>query len=174
MVVLAPGKPSVGAVNSDSVTLYWKPPTNFEESSYYQIRYKEGENRWTFYSESPERETATIGNLQANTTYVFQVRAVISDEEGPYSPESDKVQTKTSLASRLLEFTTKVKDGQPAKHQLHSTENKAARNERAKTRKFELGIRINILLYAFTQLMTFVEVKCNFISCKLNITFEGK
>lgn len=135
-----PGKPAATEVKSDSIELHWAPPSNFGASSCYQIRYKDTEKqKWYFYPDNPDRATVTIDNLQAKTAYKFQVRAITNDEEGPYSPESGEICTKASLASRLLEFTTKVKDDHPSIYQLHSTENKAARNEHAKTRKFELG-----------------------------------
>lgn len=121
------------------MTLHWEAPYNFDESSTYEIQYKEKGKRWKLYDKNPERATVTVCNLQAETTYIFQVRVVSDDKEGPYSPESDEIQTKVSLASKLLELCSKVTDGPPAVYQLNSTENKRARNEHAKTRKFELG-----------------------------------
>lgn len=134
-----PGQPKGSDVKSDSIKLHWEPLSSFKDSNRYQIRYKQKGGKWMFYPEQPERATITISYLQTEATYIFQVRAIIDDDEGPYSQESAEITTKPSLASHLLKFCTKVKDGQPAIYQLHSTENRLARNEKAKTRKFELG-----------------------------------
>lgn len=140
----APGKPIRRDVKSDSVTVHWSRPDNFGASSVFQIRFKETGSKWIFYHEQPDTGCVTIGNLQADTTYKFQVRAVTDDIEGPYSEESDDIRTQTSLASRLLKDSKLSKDGQPGIYQLHITENTNARNTDAKTRKFELGSRPNL------------------------------
>ena len=59
------------------------------------------------------------------------------------------VRKKKSLASHLLQFSTEVKKGQPAIYKLHSTENISARNENAKTRKFELGEYYQCMKYPY-------------------------
>lgn len=89
-------------------------------------------------TDSKQNEVA-ISGLMANTTYVFQVRAVFEDQEGRYGPQSDEVNTSESLATKLLEFSIRVKEGIPPIYRLLAQEPQRSRNPTAKTRKLELG-----------------------------------
>lgn len=75
----------------------------------------------------------------ANTKYVFQVRGVYQDQEGKYGLVSDDVSTTESLATYLLDFSTKVEEGNPSKYQLWVEELKHSRNTQAKTKQVILG-----------------------------------
>lgn len=75
----------------------------------------------------------------ANTTYVFQVRAVFEDRVGMYGPQSDDVITSESLATKWLDFSIPVKKGIPSIYGLLAEEPPRSRNPTAKTRKLELG-----------------------------------
>lgn len=75
----------------------------------------------------------------ANTKYVFQVRGVYQDQEGKYGLVSDDVSTTESLATYLLEFSTKIEEGDPSKYQLLVEELEKSRNTEAKTKQVILG-----------------------------------
>lgn len=140
-----PGKPVIIDVKSDSVTMHWKTPRYFQEPTFYTVRYKAKRTKtWKCYQEYPEKACVTVLDLQADTTYSFQVKAVFVEQEGPYSENSDEVRTKTSLASRIVAFSTKVKNDKPAIYQLNATELIKAHNKDAKTRAFMIGMYISI------------------------------
>lgn len=69
------------------------------------------------------------------------MRVVYENGEGPYSEESDKILTSDSPASRIVQFSVAKTKGNPSptKYALPVTENRSARNEKAKTKKFEVG-----------------------------------
>lgn len=76
----------------------------------------------------------------ATTEYMFQVRGMFEDVEGPYSPVSDKIKTKESLATQILGFCELLKNGNPSKYLLPAEENMKARNENAMTKQLIFGI----------------------------------
>lgn len=76
----------------------------------------------------------------ANTTYVFQVRAVFEDKEGRYGPQSDDVIISESLATKLLKFSVLVQQGNPPLYRLLAQESPLSRNPTAKSRKLLLGM----------------------------------
>lgn len=124
---------------SDSVVLYWTESKH--DIDFYQIRYKSktGKDKWKFVATDSKQNEVTISGLMANTTYVFQVRAVFEDQEGRYGPQSDDVITSESLATKLLKFSTRVDGGNPPIYRLKAQESPRSRNPTAKTRKLELG-----------------------------------
>ncbi|WAQ94890.1 LOW QUALITY PROTEIN: hypothetical protein MAR_007361 [Mya arenaria] len=82
-----PGKPRVSDIGSDTVTLSWEKPTVFGSGDYFQIGYKDlnGGKKWRF---DHEKSTVRLTNLKSDTRFVFRVRMVYDDIEGPYSEES--------------------------------------------------------------------------------------
>ena len=134
-----PGKPMARDIKSDSITLAWTTPTDFDTDDYYQIRYKAKGGKWRFFDEQPSVGTTVVTSLTADTVFVFQVRVVHDDMEGPYSPISDEFCTRKSPANILFGFSEKMRDGPPDVYKLPVTENVTARNTTAKTKKFDLG-----------------------------------
>lgn len=78
----------------------------------------------------------------ADTSYIFQIRSVANDIEGEYSEPSDAIETTKSLATKMLNFSIKIPNTDPVKHQLMAEENRKARNTQAKTRQLTLGKHI--------------------------------
>ena len=103
---------------------------------------------WQFYTENPKRETLVVKNLKSDTEYTFQVRMVSNDEEGPYSERSDVVHTTKSSADRILEFTFKVQSigDNLTLRKIPVTEVREARNTAGKTRKFEFGNVLHLVV----------------------------
>ncbi|KAH3768560.1 uncharacterized protein LOC127845594 isoform X1 [Dreissena polymorpha] len=136
-----PSRPTAHSVTSDTLTLAWTKPTQFEEGNYFQIGYKESESNWRIYSGEFTECTQVLTNIKCNTEYIFRVRAVYSDGEGPYSKESAVVKTPNSAAFRLCEVSVRSDDGvtPPFRYALPMREITEARNVKAKTRKFVLG-----------------------------------
>lgn len=126
-------------INSDSVVLHWTESRY--DIDYYQIRYKSkpGKDKWKFVATDSKRNEVTICGLMANTTYVFQVRAVFEDEEGRYGPQSDDVITSKSLATTLFKSSSLAKEGNPLIYRLDAKELPKSRNFTAKTKKLEIG-----------------------------------
>ncbi|WAQ96193.1 hypothetical protein MAR_028883 [Mya arenaria] len=146
-----PGKPIAADISSDSLTLFWNKPERFGPNDYFQISYKElnREGKWRVYHGEYTASTVKLENLKSNARFVFRVRVISIDEEWPYSPLSDEIQTETSPASRIVEFSVLLTDEEhrndnnwsPDVYALPLTEVKEARNALAKTRKFEVGAR---------------------------------
>lgn len=141
-VFQGPGKPQKENIKSDSVSLIWKKP--HEETDQFQIRFKvkDEKSKWKFAESIVAGNYTTVTGLMADTEYVFQVRGLFEDQEGPYSPVSDIIKTKKSLATTLLNFCGKPENSKtfPLRYQLPLDENLNARNESARTRQFLLGI----------------------------------
>lgn len=109
--------------------------------TYLQVTYKDVDNagRWQFRPEEHTCATAVLDDMKSNTKFIFRVRVVYEDGEGPYSPPSDEYVTAKSPASRIVEFANVLEKGPPSKHALPITEIRNARNPTAKTKKFEIG-----------------------------------
>ncbi|XP_060557458.1 uncharacterized protein LOC132717894 [Ruditapes philippinarum] len=127
----------------DTVTLTWDPPSTVRDGDCYQISYKDsshGEN-WVFYQGEFKTSTAILSNLKSNTDFVFRVRVVNEDGASPYSEQSDKIFTLESQASRLVHSSVLKEKGNPSPsiYALPLAEIREARNEQAKTNKFQLG-----------------------------------
>lgn len=129
------------SLGSDYVVLYWTESEHDIDIDFYQIRYKSktGKDNWKCVATDSKQNEVAISGLMANTTYVFQVRAVFEDQEGRYGPQSDDVITSESLATKLLKFSILVKEGIPPIYRLLAQEPPRSRNPTAKTRKLELG-----------------------------------
>lgn len=86
------------------------------------------------------------------TEYMFQVRGVFGDVEGPYSPVSDNIATKESWATQILGFCKLLQQGSPSKYLLPAEENMKARNENARTKELIFGtihrcLRTDLLIH---------------------------
>ncbi|WAQ94894.1 hypothetical protein MAR_007365 [Mya arenaria] len=132
-------------IGSDSVTLSWEKPTDFDKNNYFQIGYKDLNSgmKWRFYHGEFMESSVRLTNLKSDTKFVFRVRVVYDDVEGPYSEESDVIVIASSLASRLVNYAVRMDnvDNVPAIYALPMTELAEARNKKARTRKFEIGTR---------------------------------
>lgn len=126
-------------INSNSLKLVWEKPV--ENVNYYQVRYKcsEKEEKWKFTETDTSQNFLVITGLMATTEYVFQVRGMFGDVEGPYSPVSDNNTTKESLATQILGNCKPLKNGNPSKYLLPAEENMKARNEHAMTKQLIFG-----------------------------------
>jgi hypothetical protein len=102
--------------------------------------------RWRSYHEEIYETSTKITGLKSNASYVFRVRVIYENgEESPFSKESEKIRTAASLATKMLRTSIQVTSGNsPNKYALPIKENIAARNEKAKTRKFEVGENIGL------------------------------
>lgn len=141
---MKPGVPRVvGQVQLDSVCLSWEPPKLHSSGCSYQLRFKEDkvDEKWIFYPDPISQTSVTLSNLKSNTKYVFQVRIVSNEKEGPYSESSESVETVQSAAARLMDFMFNVErcDVQIPLKKLPLQENKKARDTNSKTRKLVVG-----------------------------------
>lgn len=121
-----------------------------ESVNQYQIRYKtKTENaKWKFIETDSDENQITITGLMANTKYIFQVRGIFGDQEGPFSPVNESIETMKSLAIALLDFSKiQNKTGNPSIYLLPVQENKHARNKSARTRQLVLGRLIIFRLF---------------------------
>ncbi|XP_053384009.1 uncharacterized protein LOC123537493 [Mercenaria mercenaria] len=139
-----PGKPTVvGHVRVDSICLTWVSPKEVFQDHRYQLRFKETIEgaKWSFYPQWAETSSVTLNNVKSNTEYVFQVRMVCEECEGPYSEVSDTVNTIESAAHQLLNFMYDVKlpDINIPLKKVPFSENIKARNVQGKTRKLVVG-----------------------------------
>lgn len=141
MLLQSPGKPLSTKINSDSVTLIWEK--SLESVNHYQVRYKtKNENaKWKSIETDSDENHITVSGLMANTEYIFQVRGIFGDQEGPFGLVNEKIKTKKSLATTLLGNSQLQSDDIcPFKYLLPVTENKNARNKIARTRQLILGM----------------------------------
>ncbi|XP_052232780.1 uncharacterized protein LOC127845722 [Dreissena polymorpha] len=138
-----PGRPTALEVTSDSIMLSWTKPSFFEEGDYFQICYKDVMQgaKWKVYTGEFTECTQVLTDVRSNTEFVFRLRVVCNDGEGPYSEESDVIKTHVSTASRLVGFSVRLgaEAVSPIRYALPMCEVKGARNGKAKTRKFEVG-----------------------------------
>lgn len=135
-------------IKSDSILLFWEKPQ--EKVDNYQVRFKLNnvDSKWKFADTSIEENFATIQGLMAYSEYVFQVRTVYEEQEGPYGPISDVIKTHKSSATTFMEFCVCLDSSNPPKYLLPTEENLSARNKTARTRQLVLG-NIYIFCYAF-------------------------
>lgn len=63
----------------------------FEEGDFFQIGYKELSlgSKWKVYTGEYTESTVLLTNIKSDTEYIFRVRVVHSDGEGPYSEVSE-------------------------------------------------------------------------------------
>ncbi|KAH3768530.1 uncharacterized protein LOC127845595 [Dreissena polymorpha] len=143
MKLKQPGRPEAFDITSDSLTLSWTKPALQAERDYFQIEYKEliPGSKWKTFAGEFTASTQILTNLKSETEFIFRVRAIQCDGEGPYSEESAVVKTHISTASCLIGFSVRLGEEtkSPIRYALPMCEVKEARNSRAKTRKFEVG-----------------------------------
>lgn len=143
IILQIPGKPQPTDIKSDSVTCTWGKSSG--NISQYQIRYKtiEEHSKWKLTETDSNDNHITISGLMANTKYIFQVRGIFGDEEGPFGQVNDNIKTNKSLASLLVNSSQpQNKTKSPTIHLLPVVENENARNQDARTRQLILG-RLN-------------------------------
>lgn len=143
-----PGKPCPQEVRSSSVNLIWEKSA--ENVDHYQIRYKclDKSAKWKFFETDSNQNSVTLSGLMANTKYIFQVRGIFGDIEGPYGPESESIWTRKSLATDLLDFSFSSTNSNPKKYIPPTQEILEARNPSAKTRHLIIGI-LFIFIFRF-------------------------
>lgn len=136
----SPGKPCLEEVRSSSINLTWEKSA--ENVDHYQIRYKclDKSEKWKFFETDSNQNSVTLSGLMANKEYIFQVRGIFGDIEGPYGPESKSIRTKKSLATDLLDQSRSSKNSNPPKYIPPTKEILTARNPSAKTRQLIIGI----------------------------------
>lgn len=119
--------------------------------NHYQVRFKakNGNSKWKFKNTDSDENNVNISGLIANTKYTFQVRGIFGDEEGPYGPANEDIETKKSSATALLKSAVLQSNTKcPPIYFLPVKENKNARNTSARTKQVTLG-RYIILLITF-------------------------
>lgn len=138
------GQPYAPESKSDELVLQWRTSRRLNENENYQIMFKEHPvGRWKHYTTNHActQPKLTITGLKPDTSYVFKVR-IMDDArgaEGSYTKESNPIATKPSPARHILGNAEKIEIGPPNVYRLPIRENVTARNEKAKTRKFNLG-----------------------------------
>lgn len=130
---------------SDHINLKWQYHKELSDEESFQITLKESQKgKWKIFltKNACRSQMVVIDGLKAETSYVFRVR--VTDEntgyEGPFSPESEIIKTGVSPAFRMMKKSKKIETGPIDIYMLPITENMAARNTNAETRKFTLGI----------------------------------
>ncbi len=97
---LKPEPPEITATTASSITITWQQPGNTGPAiNGYGVEYrKQGDTNYTDAGHSGTGLTATIAELEADTTYEFQVRATNDEGIGAWSdPSRAKTTTTTSL-----------------------------------------------------------------------------
>lgn len=133
-------QPIVLDIKSDSVQLLCK--TLGEKPDHYQVRFKNKTktSKWKSIETDSGENTFTISELMADTEYIFQVRGIYGDDEGPFSPVTEEIKTEKSLATSLLGFCIQNNDPNCTPiYLLPVKENPHARNDSARTRQLVLG-----------------------------------
>ena len=91
---LRPTQPAVYDITSQSCVLEWTAP-DFDGGSPisgYVVEIKQSDMQWeTFCSVSADDQSTAIGNLVANETYSFRIRAVNDAGHGENSLESEAI-----------------------------------------------------------------------------------
>lgn len=134
---------------SDHLNLIWEHSEHICDEEIYQINFKElPTGKWkVFHPIKPcVSQMVVVDGLKAETSYIFKVRVIDENSgyEGTFSPESDLIKTGVSPGLRIMRKSQKGANGPPDVYMLPVTENKAARNETAQTRKFTLGKSISL------------------------------
>ena len=140
----------------------WKPPTFQYNGHQYQIRYKiAGGQEWKVHEKhvTGTKLMTTITNLKSNTKYIFQVRMVNDEKEGPYSLQSEEIKTLKTAAERMLDFSCIMENSNcpiPCR-KIPSIQNLKARNPNIKSRKLEIGkLCLSICIYHIANLISHV------------------
>lgn len=110
--------------------------------NHFQIRFKakNGSSKWKFITTDSDENSVNILGLMAYTKYVFQVRGIFGDQEGPYGPANEDIETKKSPATALLDPANLQSNTKcPPIYVLPVKENKRAGNTTARTKQVTLG-----------------------------------
>lgn len=135
-----PGKPKATDIKSDSIRLFWNK--SVKQADHYQIRFKtkDGYIKWKITETDSDENNIMITGLMTNKNYLFQVRGIFGDQEGPYGPVSEDICTTKSLATTLLDFSVLQRNTEcPPIYFLPVEENKSARSTTARIRMLTLG-----------------------------------
>lgn len=127
--------------------LFWNKSN--QPADHYQIRFKakNGNLKWKFTDTDSDENNVNISGLMAHTKYIFQVRGLFGEQEGPYGQANEDIETKKSSATTLLGFSFLQNNTDcPPKYLLPIQENKNARNSSARTRQLTLGRCTNFLI----------------------------
>ena len=102
-----PGAPywhnSRSVEESDRLEICWQHPAVLAENKYsYEVRYKEVHTQtWMRFNTESSQPKTTITNLKPGTGYIFKVRVLYNDSEGPFGPESTEIKTIQSPAMAM-------------------------------------------------------------------------
>jgi hypothetical protein len=80
-----------------------------------------------------------LGDLIPDTKYVFRVKAICGDDESPNSDQSEVVTTSKSPSENIPYDKVIGESKTPSIRLLRCNEVKQSRNEKAKTKKVEIG-----------------------------------
>ncbi|WAR10123.1 TIF1A-like protein [Mya arenaria] len=139
-----PGQPFVTKIGSDALTLSWTKPKRFGSNDCFQVSLMDvRQNKWHVHIEYITGDNVDVSGLQSGSKYKFKVRTVYADGDGPYSVDSEVIETKRSPASSIINFACRLGDELdiPQSYVLPLTELRRARNTEVKTRRFEVGHR---------------------------------
>ncbi|XP_060587427.1 uncharacterized protein LOC132742949 [Ruditapes philippinarum] len=136
-----PGKPRRLNDILEVVSLTWDPPSDIKDGYYYQISYKELEHdgKWALYDEVFQDATAELNDLRANTVFVFRVRVLYEDREGPFSEESNEIKTSLSSACQVSQQSVSLVKGNFSSPVYGLPMNEIMRHETLKISKLEFG-----------------------------------
>lgn len=78
-----------------------------QPADHYQIRFKakNGNLKWKFTDTDSDENNINISGLMAHTKYIFQVGGIFGEQEVPYGPANEDIETKMSLATIFLDFS---------------------------------------------------------------------
>lgn len=76
----------------------------------------------------------------ADTIYVFQVRGIFDDLEGPYGPISDDITTPKSPLAGMLKSCSCIRKNPPKIYRIPLRENEKARNNAARLKQLIFGL----------------------------------
>lgn len=134
-----PGKPYSTETKPNFVKICWDKP--LERVDYFQVRYKQkdGKSKWKFAKTNDDCNSTTITEIMADTIYIFQVRGVFDEMEGPYGPISDDLTTPKSPSIEMKKECQRISANNPEIYLIPTKENKEARNMQARTKQLISG-----------------------------------
>jgi hypothetical protein len=146
-----PGKPRRLDTILEVVSLTWDPPSDIKDGDYYQISYKELEHdgKWTLYDEVFQDATAELNDLRANTVFVFRVRVIYEDREGPFSEESNEIRTSLSAACQVSQQSVSLVKGNFSPPVYGLPMNEIMRHETSRINKLEFSKSTNLILFEY-------------------------
>lgn len=170
IILQSPGKPQSTKIKSDTVSMFWEK--SCARVNQYQIRYKKNKknSKWKFIETDSDENHITVSGLMANTKYIFQVRGIFGDHEGPFGLVNENIKTKKSLATDLLDFSQLQNNtNSPSIHLLPVEENRSARNKSARTRQLILGGLITFISHFFS---SYFKVSITLLNQNIKASFH--